>query len=67
MNEPSGPMWFFNSVLIFLTIQTFLLFEIWWLMRDWGSKVNRKLHRIESYVRDTAKSLEHEEEEEVEA
>jgi hypothetical protein len=65
MNEPVIPGWFLESVVFALVLQTILLFCACFLIRDWSSKLNRKLHRIESNTRHAAKALGHKEEEDL--
>ena len=57
MNEPLIPTWFLQIIIFFLGVQTALLMSILLYLREWGSKANRKLHRIESYMRHTAHAI----------
>jgi hypothetical protein len=65
MNEPVIPGWFLDTVAFALVLQTILLFFVCFLIRDWSSKLNRKLHRIESNTRHATKALGYKEEEDL--
>lgn len=63
MNESAIPSWFMTVVILFALVQTGLLMLACVLIRDWGSTLNRKLHRIESNTRHAAGALAPEREE----
>lgn len=49
MNETSAiPGWFIPLITLLAIAQTIFLGLIYACMNDWASKINRKLHRIES-------------------
>jgi hypothetical protein len=63
MNESGIPSWFPVVMVFFALAQTGLLLLACVLIWDWGRKLNRKLHRIESNTRHAASALAPEEEE----
>ena len=63
MNESVIPSWFMVVMILFAVAQTALLFLAYVFIRVWGSKLNRKLHRIESNTRHAASALAPEEDE----
>jgi len=63
MNESVSPNWFMEAMVFLALAQTVLLLLACVLIRDWGGKLNRKLHRIESNTRHAASALTPEEEE----
>ncbi len=54
MNESIIPSWFMEGMFFFALAQTGLLLLACLLIYDWGRKLNRKLHRIESNTRHAA-------------
>jgi hypothetical protein len=63
MNDSVIPSWFMVAMILFAVAQTALLFLAYVFIRVWGSKLNRKLHRIESNTRHAASALAPEEDE----
>ena len=67
MNDPSASgyfnSWFPSVITIIALVQTSVLVLASWLVCEWLSKLNRKLHRIESNTRHTAKAVATDEEE----
>ena len=63
MSESDFPRWFPDLIILFAAAQTVLLLFACVLIWDWGSKLNRKLHRIESNTRHVVRTLAPEEEE----
>ena len=63
MNDSVITSWFMVSMILFAVAQTALLFLAYVFIRVWGSKLNRKLHRIESNTRHAASALAPEEDE----
>lgn len=61
MNDPALGShfddWFPLMLVIIAVVQTGLLALLCWLMCEWFSKLNRKLHRIESNTRHTAEAM----------
>ena len=49
--------WFPLVMTIIALVQTVVLVLACWLMCEWFSKLNRKLHRIESNTRHTAEAV----------
>lgn len=62
MNDPLLPSWFVQVMAFCALAQTCLLVLACLLFREWASKLNRKLHRIESNTRPIAKVVTPEEE-----
>jgi hypothetical protein len=65
MSESAIPSWFLEAMIFLALAQTVLLVVACLLLRDWGSKLNRKLHRIESNTRHTSQAVGYKEEEEL--
>ena len=63
MNDSVIPSWFMVAMILFSVAQTALLSLAYVFIRVWGSKLNRKLHRIESNTRHAASALAPEEDE----
>jgi hypothetical protein len=55
--SPAVPHWFIAWVMLFTLLQTVLLALIYSCMNDWASKINRKLHRIESDAHHAAEAV----------
>ena len=53
-----------DIMVVFVVLQTILLCALWALIREWAGNINRKLHRIESNTRHTAKAVGYSEKEE---
>ena len=50
MNDDPLPGWFWPCMLLLALVQTGLLLVACMLINGWTSRLNRKLHRIESAV-----------------